>query len=171
MGRRVAVEEVLNEEDVEEEEDEVGTVAVEKIGGVIVGSVRVGGGGEGAEPLAIALPGIVDLVPICPSSAASPLCIWACRRNQPAPAAGIPPLACRHWASEQSRQWSWEEEEVVDDGVDGSRRGKEEESYFDFFHGEVRRVTALVCVRAEYTSGQTDRPKSNLNFGFGSVSR
>lgn len=64
MGRRVAVEEEINEEDVEEEEIVVGTVAVEKIGGMIVGSSIVGGGlatGECASGARGSRP------PICPA--------------------------------------------------------------------------------------------------------
>lgn len=52
---------------------------------------------------------------------------------------------------------------MLDDGVDGRRRGSEEESYLDFFHGEVRRVTGLVCVRVEYTSSQTDRNQTEIS--------
>lgn len=52
---------------------------------------------------------------------------------------------------------------MLDDGVDGRRRGKEEESYLDFFHGEVQRVTGLVCVRVEYTSSQTDRNQTEIS--------
>lgn len=79
--------------------------------------------------------------PICPNPAASP--------SLPSfsAIAGIPPLACHHWASRKRLRWSWEEDEVVSNGVDGLRQGEGGgELPWSSSNGRVRKMTGLVCV-------------------------